>query len=271
MRTTQGDTCPARTFWWDRARPIDADLCPLRAVIFDADAALADIEREGHRVAFNVAFAVHGIDINWGVEEYGRLLQIPEGRRRIATGLRSRGFGGRSDALATQIYRTKTAVFDDCVLDRGVVARTGLVDLVMDLFVAGIWVGVVSPRGRKWAQTLVRQLLGDGLVETIVTADDLPQSHARRQPDVELYRLALWELGITPKSALAVEGSVRGLRAAVDAGLPAVVVTTEYTARQEFSGAAAVCTGYDGAEPLLAAGCRQLHRRWSIMAGAAAG
>lgn len=260
MRTVPTETRPGRTFWWDRARPVDVDVRPLLAVIFDADTALADLEREGHRVAFNVAFAAHGVDVNWGVEEYGRLLQIPDARRRIEAGLRSRGFGGRCDDLAAQVCRTKTAVFEDCVLERGVTPRAGLIDLVMDLFVAGVWVGVVSPRRREWVQTLVRQLLGDGLVETIVTGDDLPGPGQ----DAELYRLALWELGITPESALSVQGCAHGLRAAGAAGLGSVVVTTDYTAGHEFAGAVAVRAGYDGTEPMLAAGCRQLHRRWWI-------
>src|ERR1051326_5595496 len=34
---------------------------PLRAVIFDVDATLADSERHGHRVAFNRAFAEFGL------------------------------------------------------------------------------------------------------------------------------------------------------------------------------------------------------------------
>jgi beta-phosphoglucomutase-like phosphatase (HAD superfamily) len=168
-----GQTRPARTFWWDRQPPADADL--LRAVIFDADSALADIERDG--------------DID---------------------------------------------------------ARAGLLDLVMSLFVAGIWVGVVSTRPRVWVEALVRQLIGDGLVETIVTVEDLPDTGAGC--DAELYRLALWELGITHRSALAVTGSGTGLRAAAAAELPTLVVPT----------------GYDGDEPLLAPGCQQAHRRWWI-------
>jgi beta-phosphoglucomutase-like phosphatase (HAD superfamily) len=178
-----------RTFWWDRARPVDADVQPLRAVIFNADTALADVERDGD-----------------------------------------------------------------------LAPRAGLIDLVMNLFVAGIRVGVVSTRERARAQTLVRQLIGEGLVETIVTADDLD----RPEGDVELYWLALWELGIPPEGALAVEGSGRGLWAAMAAGVPAVVVTTGYTAGQEFAGAAAVRSGYDGPEPLLAIGCQQLHRQWLL-------
>jgi beta-phosphoglucomutase-like phosphatase (HAD superfamily) len=251
------------TFWWDREPPV-ADV--LRAVIFDADSALADIERDGNRVAFNTAFAEHGVDVSWSVEEYGRLLRIPDGPRRIAAGLRLRGFGASADALAGRIYRTKTALFGDCVLDGDVAPRAGLIDLVMSLFVAGIRVGVVSTRRRAWVESLVRQLVGDGLVETIVTIDDLPAVEAQPGCDAELYRLAVWELGITPRGALAVAGSRRGLRAAVGAELPAVVVTTGYTADQQFAGAAAVRSGYEANakddDPLLAPGCQQAHRRW---------
>jgi beta-phosphoglucomutase-like phosphatase (HAD superfamily) len=170
-----GQTRLTRTFWWDREPPAEADV--LRAVIFDADSALADIERDGDMAA-----------------------------------------------------------------------RDGLVDLVMSLFVAGIWVGVVSTRRRAWVETLVRQLIGEGLVETIVTVDDLPDSDAEPQCDAELYRLALWELGITHRNALAVTGSGGGLRAAVAAELPTLVVPA----------------GYDGDDPLRATGCRQAHRRWWI-------
>lgn len=240
----------------------------LRAVIFDADSALADIERDGNRVAFNTAFAEHGVDVSWSVEEYGRLLRLPDGPRRIAAGLRARGFGASADALAGQIYQTKTTVFGDCVLDSNVAPRPGLLDLVMSLFVTGIWVGVVSTRRRAWVETLVRQLVGDGLVETIMTVDDLPAIEAQPRCDAELYRLALWELGITTRGALAVEGSRRGLLAAVGAELPAVVVTTGYTADQQFAGAAAVRAGYEadsrGHDPLLASGCQRVHRRWWI-------
>jgi beta-phosphoglucomutase-like phosphatase (HAD superfamily) len=168
-------TRPSRTFWWDREPAAGADV--LRAVIFDADSALAEIDRDGE-----------------------------------------------------------------------IAPRAGLVDLVMSLFVAGIWVGVVSTRRRAGVEELVRQLVGDGLVETIVTVDDLPEMAAGPERDAELYRLALWEMGITHRDALAVAGSGRGWRAAVAAELPTVVVAT----------------GYDGADSLRAVGCRQAHRRWWI-------
>ena len=166
------DTRPARTFWWDR-EPVAASGA-LRAVIFDADSALADDGRD--------------------------------------------------------------------------TPRSGLIDSVMSLFCAGIWVGVVSTRHRACVETLVRHVVGDGLVETIVTVDDLSDIPRGRPRDAELYRLALWELGITPRDALAVTGSRRGLRAATAAELPALETRA----------------GYNEPEPLLASGFQRAHRRWWI-------
>jgi beta-phosphoglucomutase-like phosphatase (HAD superfamily) len=161
-------TRSARTFWWDRELPSEADV--LRAVIFDADSVLAHIER-------------------------------------------------------------------DCDM----AARTELIDSVLSLFVAGIWVSVVSAGPRTQVEAMVRQLLGDGLVETIVTIDDLPEPDAELARGGELYRLALWEMGITARGALAVTGPGAGLRSSAAAGLPTVVV-----------------------DELSAASCQQAHRRWWI-------
>jgi beta-phosphoglucomutase-like phosphatase (HAD superfamily) len=163
----KGQTRETRSFWWDREARTEADV--LRAVIFDADTALPDVEH----------------DSPW----------------------------------------------------------TDLVDAVMSLFVAGIWVCVVSTRPRAEVHMQVRQLLGDGVVETIVTIDDLAEPDPARARGGELYRLALWELGLTPRAALAVTGSGCALRTAAAAGLPAVFVDNR---------------------DLSAASCQQAHRRWWI-------
>ena len=56
---------------------------PLRAVLFDVDGTLADTERDGHRVAFNAAFAELGLDWTWDIDLYGDLLKITGGKERI--------------------------------------------------------------------------------------------------------------------------------------------------------------------------------------------
>lgn len=248
-------TCAERSYWWDAGRPAGAAVEPLAAVVFDLDGALADVERDGQREAFNKAFAEHGLDINWTVEEYGRLVCIGDEQRRIASALRRRGFGRISAEVAAHVHRTKTEVFEDSVLNGDVSPRAGLDDLVNSLYFAGVPVAVVSTGARRWVAPLVRQLIGDGIADTIVTPCDLPRPG--RDPD--LHGHALWELGIGPEGALAVASTARGYRAARAAKLATLVVATGYTVGADYTGAAEVRTGYDG---LLAGGCEILHRRY---------
>jgi len=129
-----------------------------------------------------------------------------------------------------------------------------LAEAVWDLHCAGIRVAVVT--GGHWASVnrRVRELLGDGAVEVLVTGDDVN----RPKPDPEAYHHALWQLGIRAADAMAVEDSSPGLHAALAAGLTTVVVTTERCAGDDFTGAAAVLAGHEAAEQLSVHGCRRL-------------
>ena len=257
MPTTQQKSWRAGRFWWDRAT--DADVYPLRAVIFDLDA-LTDIECDGHRLAFNAAFAAHGLDVEWSVARYRQLLALSDERQRVSAELRKRGIATESDVLtellADDIYTTKAMLFEELIHDADLAPRPGLVDLVMDAFAAGVWVGVVTSGPRSWAEPLIRHLVGDGLAETVVTADDVK----KLMPDREAHQNALWELGIPAENALAVTGSAAGLRAATATGLATIVVTGDGS--PDLPAAVAVRPDYSGSDPLRIADCQRLHGRW---------
>jgi hypothetical protein len=129
-----------------------------------------------------------------------------------------------------------------------------LAEAVWDLHCAGIRVAVVT--GGHWAgvNRRIRELLGDGAVEVLVTGDEVN----RPKPDPEAYQHALWQLGIRAADAMAVEDSAPGLQAALAAGLTAVVITPEHSAGDDFTGAAAVLSGHEASEQLSAHGCRRL-------------
>ena len=63
--------------------PASGDLSVLQCLIFDVDGTLADTERDGHRVAFNQAFAECGLDWHWDEPLYGQLLAVTGGKERM--------------------------------------------------------------------------------------------------------------------------------------------------------------------------------------------
>jgi len=259
MSITPEKTWRAGRFWWDSSSPAGRGGA-LRALVFDLDA-LTDIECDGHRVAYNAAFAAHDLDFEWSVPRYRQLLALPDERQRVAAELRKRCVATESDVLtsllADEIYTTKTLLFDELVLERDLTPRPGLIDLVMETFAAGIQVAVVTSGHRSWAEPLVRQLAGEGVVETVVTVEDV----TRPMPDPEPHRHALAELGVSADDALAIVGSASGLRAANAAGLATLVITGEGTL--DIPTAVAVRPDYAGESPLRLADCVRLHGNWA--------
>lgn len=257
VQTTRERTWCAGRFWWDGARPVDADVTPLRALIFDLEA-LTDLDDDVHRVVFNAAFAAHGVPIEWSQARYRRLRVLRDERRRVLAELRNHCVGPECDVLiellADEICSTKAMMFDEMVLDAGATPRPGLDDLVGDAFAAGIPVAVVTAGRRAWAEPLVRQLVGEGQVETIVTRDDVTA------PGIDAYRLAMDELGVTTDRVVALTGTPAGLRTATAAGLATILVGQDSAPRDAVA-ALAVRADYAGADPLRLTSCERLYAR----------
>lgn len=87
-------------------------------------------------------------------------------------------------------------------------------DAVWNLHCAGIWIVAITAAHWPDVRRPLRELLGDGAVEVLVTGDDV----SRPKPHPEVYRLALWQLGIRAADAVAVEDSAAGLRARAGRG-----------------------------------------------------
>ncbi|MCH9640084.1 MAG: haloacid dehalogenase [Actinomycetia bacterium] len=225
----------AGRFWWDWPRPSGVIAQPLRAMVFDLDA-IADIECAGHLPAFNAAFAALGLDLEWTVARYRKLLALPDERRRVAAELRKRGLGAESDVLTElmvdDVCAVKDKILNERILDAEIVPRAGLIDLITAAFGAGIGIGVVTSGRHAWVEPLVRQLVGEGIVSTVVTSD--------------AYGEALADLGATPQDALVFVGSQARQRKATGAGLATVLIDGDDTLDA----------------PLRLTECQRVHDKW---------
>ena len=82
---------------------------PLEALIWDVDGTLAETE-EGHRAAFNAAFADAGLPWHWDAALYARLLEVTGGKERIRHYLDTTPGTGTLDADAVRrLHAAKTA------------------------------------------------------------------------------------------------------------------------------------------------------------------
>jgi HAD superfamily hydrolase (TIGR01509 family) len=228
----------------------------LRALIWDVDGTIAETERDGHRVAFNRAFAAAGLPWHWDDTEYAALLQITGGRERILADLQRRSQApagqGEREALALALHRRKNAIYAELVAQGGIPARPGVLRLMDECAAAGVALAVATTTSRANVEALFAMLFGAGWrsrFAAIVCAEDAPA----KKPDPLAYRLTLQRLGVAPQQAFALEDSPNGLAAARGAGIACGVTRSAYFAQARFEGAAWVRDDLEAPQPVTLA------------------
>lgn len=225
-----------------------------QAIIFDVDGTLAETERDGHRPAFNQAFAEQGLDWHWDAACYGRLLEITGGKERIRhfAECHAPAIAARPDFddLVKRLHAAKTRHFLRLVAQGRLPLRPGVAELIAGARRAGIHLAIATTTSPENVTALLRANLGPDSLEwfaVIGSGDVVPA----KKPAPDIYRWVLERLKLRPAACLAVEDSANGLRAARGAGIPTVVTVSEYTAGQDFAGASALFDT-SGADALLA-------------------
>lgn len=214
-----------------------------QAIIFDVDGTLAETERDGHRPAFNRAFAEHGLAWHWDSALYGRLLDITGGKERIRhfAEHHAPAIAARPDfaALVKKLHAAKTAHYVRLVDQGRLPLRPGIARLIGEARAAGVRLAIATTTSPQNVDALLRASLAPesaGWFEVIGAGDVVPA----KKPAPDIYRWVLDRLELPAGACLAVEDSANGLHAALGAGIPTVVTVSEYSAGQDFAGASAV-------------------------------
>lgn len=232
----------------------------LRALIWDVDGTVAETERDGHRVAFNQAFAEAGLAWHWEVESYGRLLQVSGGAERMLAFMHEHPGAPRSmaerEALARSLHPRKNAFYAERVAQRHLESRPGVQRLMDECLQGGVALAVATTTSTRNVEALFASLFGEGWrarFAAVVCAEDAPL----KKPDPQVYRCVLQGLGIAAHEAFALEDSPNGLQAARAAGIACGITRSAYFRDADFSGAAWVRDDLEQPSPLGLAALQQ--------------
>ena len=216
----------------------------IKALIFDCDGVLVDTERDGHRVGFNRAFAQMGIDAEWDVELYGKLLLVAGGKERMRAYFDEYGWPDGADTaeardeLIVALHKLKTEITSGLVAEGGLPLRPGIARIVDEAIAAGVRLGVCTTSNPKFIDAVL-DLFGPERKAKFdfVHAGDVV---AKKKTAPDIYLLALETLGLPAHECMVIEDSRNGLLAARGAGLPTLVTTSTYTVDEDFTGAVKV-------------------------------
>jgi len=218
-------------------------MAKLQALLFDVDGTLADTERDGHRVAFNMAFEKEGLDWNWTDSLYGELLAVTGGKERIKFYLKDFNTHFKKpeafDDFVKNLHALKTEYYVQLMQEGKVPLRPGVEALIREAKDAGMRMAVVTTTTPENVTALLDNTLGKGSeswFEVIAAGDIVPA----KKPAPDIYDWALEQMNLKPEDTIAFEDSINGIRSSTGANIKTIVTINEYTKDDDFTDAVVV-------------------------------
>ena len=215
----------------------------LEALIFDVDGTLADTERDGHRVAFNQAFAAADLDWEWSVELYGKLLAVTGGKERMRYYLEN--FNTEFELPENDVefiaglHASKTEFYTKLLESGSIPLRPGVKRLLDEAREKGLRLAISTTTTPINVEALLVNTLGKESMdwfEVIAAGDIVPA----KKPASDIYDFALKEMKLDADVCMAFEDSLNGILSSRAANLRTIITVNGYTKDDDFSGASLV-------------------------------
>jgi len=211
-------------------------MAELKCILWDVDGTLADTERDGHRVAFNMAFEEAGLDRRWDVATYGELLAVTGGKERIRFDMDRGGMPEMPYDDIAALHARKTIHYQSLIAEGRIPLRPGVRRLLDEAYAAGITLGISTTTTPAALDALIEHSLGKEWFDrfAVLAAGDIVPA---KKPAPDIYNYAIQQLDMAPEHTLALEDSANGWKSVQAAGMKCVVTVNGYTQKHDFTGA----------------------------------
>lgn len=219
----------------------------LQALLFDVDGTLADTERDGHRIAFNLAFADAGLDWDWTVDIYQDLLSVTGGKERMKFFLDKYkpAFDEPEDldGYIAAMHKAKTAHYTGLLAKGAIPLRPGVERILNEAREKGYRLAISTTTTPANVEALLTHTLGAESMdwfEVIAAGDIVPA----KKPAPDIYNWALEKMNLKAEDCIAFEDSRNGVLSSLAANLKTIITINDYTKDHDFTGATIVLDQY---------------------------
>lgn len=217
----------------------------LQALLFDCDGVLAETERDGHRVAYNEAMKILGIEAEWSETEYAEMVLISGGKERLKYFFNKYPSRFPADTfnedLIKTIYLKKTEIFKSMAESGSLPPRSGIARVFREAHEAGLRLFVCSTSHLESVKALLARNYGEECLSwfTKLYCGDVV---TKKKPAPDIYLLAKDEYTLDANRCFVIEDSRNGLLAAKGAGMRCLITKSFYTREESFAEADIVTT-----------------------------